>query len=176
MNKQAYTLIELLIATVLAFTLSLLALSLLNYSTKLMRTLTKQYSKDYQALRLETLSLKIRKEIDQHPLRILPIIHKNGEILFSDGSMNKTIPKESNALSYLNFKFQDLLTIEHIKDKLFKACPRYQSKPLTKHTNYVGIGLAETVYLKASIIEQGFNNCLILELIPAKNMFFPEHM
>jgi hypothetical protein len=105
----------------------------------------------YNIIRIKQLLSEVTKEIDLHPFLLVPRIHKNGLIRFTDGKLNKVVKAAganrplltSDAITYLRLNILDSFEILSFdKDTSYiNACSRYGTQiQAALYENYLVIG------------------------------------
>lgn len=107
----------------------------------------KFFHKIYTTSKIDSILRKIAKDIDSHPFFILPIIH-NGNISHQDGTITTLSTRKdnlkndnlSNAISYMDIDFENILKTKDYKGGIFYLCPFFnKTATLTNIRSFLAV-------------------------------------
>ena len=125
----------------------------------------------------------IIRDTDSHRLSILPIIHRKGKIMFSDGTQNEISPpsslnapdRESDAISVLQLDSSTELRVRRVETGSsfrFLVCPSTPRPDLRyEERGFIGIGVDSNAYLRGTLSSGGSGGCVYASVHQEANMF-----
>lgn len=187
---DGYVLIELLVSTGVISTVALtLYLTLFNLIHS--QTLVKEiYQELYCYFRFKTILREVAESLDQHRLQLLPRVHQQNIIRFTDNTPNQIMNTAanrapaigSNALSFIEVDLlntHDVTTLTQNNNLIeAHACPRFNQKFNTQnYRSFVGLNLDGMMEFRGSAKSgRARKPCRLFSLTPVnKSMLLETH-
>ena len=136
-----------------------------------------------EELQLREIMLRLSNDLDTHQLSCGLKVHKNGKILFADGSTNPVMHSsnrptpESDAVSVLSLESSTALKVLDAESNNayfdYYACEGMEKLKLDDELtrSFIGLSLDSVVYMKGPVSKSGRKGCYRLHLSTPRNMF-----
>ena len=189
MKQNGFSQLELLCCLVISLPLLGVISSVLHSSTKELAVVKEKRFHSLSVLRSQIIINKIINDLDQHTLRILPVIHKNGLLKYVNGrrvrlgnSSSVVRPlQNSDAITYASIDLnamQEVITWQNTNNSLkIFSCSRFNGALVRdKHRSVLGLGVSGFTELVVNWKKSGTSNanpnrtCFELTLIPQDSM------
>lgn len=127
MNKfrnAGYTILEFMIASMLAIPLVLLIAQVLSSTHLLLFHAYERKKHTTGSLAVYRSLERVMLDLDSHPFFLLPRVHKNGQIQFTDGSsvIHNTIAAKSSGVTSVRLVYTDILQLSDERSLERSAC------------------------------------------------------
>lgn len=170
------TTIEVVVALAVSMPLLTLFATGFHHSVYTYHKVTKTYRNYQTYLRTKDLFEQVMYDLDSHPFKLLPKIHQNGAIKFSDGTLNqlhRTPNKKSDAITILRLDMLASHQVTEAKSGQLTACARYEHNfSPQEYKGYLGIhanGFTELV----GEVSNTNSLCKEFLLVSTKSMMVP---
>lgn len=177
-KEKGVFLIELIVSILIIGILLLIFITTFNASfkelnfTKKQNNISKNMTITYGVISL------INNDIISHPFNIKPVIHKKGELNYTDLAEHKysnRVNVDFSPISYLSLNFKDILKVSaKVKIQEFSACELFKNAKFTKSRYRSVLGISNNSFYELKIIDVKKTNykpdCFLLKLKEGRSL------